>query len=93
MESTWLHCEDCLSSVFVQRESVGDESRICDRCGSAPFEYGWCESRGPAGGGEVGYGPWDPDRVVISMIRKAFGPDVTEIDADGREIQSPLLAA
>jgi hypothetical protein len=30
--------------------------------------------------------------VVISMIRKAFGPDVTEIDAEGREIQSPLLA-
>lgn len=93
MESTWLQCGECWSSVFVQRRAVGDESRNCERCGSAVFEYVTSESGGPAGGGRVGYGPWDRDQAAIAMIRNAFGPDVTEVDSEGREVKSPLLAA
>jgi hypothetical protein len=41
----------------------------------------------------VACGPTDRDQVVIAMIREAFGPDVTEIDSEGREVKSPVLAA
>lgn len=91
MKSIWLQCSDCAAARFEQFEGGDRTDRFCGRCGTRMGEVAVMDARGPAGGGPVGHGSHDPEREAIEMVRQAFGPDVTEIDSQGRPVAAREL--
>lgn len=83
MNSTWFYCPECHAQWFFQFENGEVPLRCCTNCGSELVETLNYRPSGPAGGGSVGY-HYDPDAEVIEMIRRTFGPGVTEIDPSER---------